>query len=178
MTGLITALALVAAAPGAGEPFDAEDADQSALVLSIAFGKQRLVVGDEVVVTFRLANRSGRAVRIHRDPQRFLVMKSAAGATCPIDGAQVGEGEPVTVGPGKALEERLVGRVSEGKGFVPRGRLKREGRTEVSGLFLDFPIYRVFLGSQGGAFEVQGTYQTLRHTHRSSVVRVEIARRD
>lgn len=152
-------------------------ADQRPIELALAIDRQELAAGDPITVTLKLTNPSEKTLRFHADPHRFLSVTTPAGAACSLSAAQVGEGPLVTLAPGQSRVETLTGKVSLGTGQLPRGRQKRDGHTTVRGLFLDFPTYRIFLGPDGGPFDVQATYATMRAVHRSNVVRVRVSRK-
>jgi hypothetical protein len=126
-------------------------------------------VGDEIIIDLALINFADRPFTFRKDPHRFVVLTSRMGERNPIsDGAQVVEGAQVTLKPKEKYQEKLIGKIIEGTGYIAKGRLKREGRSKVEGMFIQFPTYRIFLENGQGGYTLQATYSTGVWHHKSN----------
>jgi hypothetical protein len=156
---------------------DAEDYDQNWMVLSMELNKDDFSLGDKIIIDLELINYADHPMTFRKDPHRFVILRSIMGERSPIsDGAQVMEGQLVTLKPQERLKDTLVGKIVEGTGHIAKGRLKREGRYEVKGMFIKFPTFRIFLEKGPGKYMLQATYSTGIWLHKSNRISINITR--
>jgi hypothetical protein len=121
-------------------------------------------VDDEIIFHFAVQNIAPNTTRFLRDSNpthNNLLISSQNGKRCRIaDSAQVmaGTNALVALKPREIFEYTLNGKIVQGKKHIARTRYKKDGYEEVSGIFIEFPTWSIYLEDGPGKYLIKARY--------------------
>lgn len=133
------------------------------LKLTVKADKATYKVGDEINLNFAVENVSNGIVKLLRDTNPThvnLIITSQGNKRCRSTGAQVGAGTnaPVSLAPLEIFEYSQNGKIIQDKKELPLTRYKKDGYEEVSGIFIEFPTWSVYLEDGPGKYNIKAKY--------------------
>ncbi len=133
------------------------------LNLTVKADKAAYKVGDEINLNFIVENISTHTVKFLRDTNPThsnLIVTSQNNKRCRSTGAQVmvESNAPMSLAPGEIFEYSQSGKILQDKKELPLTRYKKDGYVEVSGIFIEFSTWSVYLEDGPGKYNVKARY--------------------